>query len=143
MSASILTNNSAMIALQNLRSTNQSLSDVNSQISTGKKVATAKDNAAVFAISAVMESDVSGFKAISESLSLGGSTVAVASNGAKQVGAGSLRGNSQLGLPGGCLRGCLSGCACGCACGCVFTWLGLLRRWAGRDRRRLRWRRHR
>ncbi|MDT8345250.1 MAG: flagellin [Thermohalobaculum sp.] len=86
MAASILTNNSAMIALQNLRNTNQSLADVNSQISTGKKVATAKDNAAVFAISSVMQSDVAGFKAISESLSLGGSTVAVASNGAKQVG---------------------------------------------------------
>ncbi|MCL5778913.1 flagellin [Limibaculum sp. FT325] len=86
MAASVLTNNSAMIALQNLRSTNQNLAEINSQISTGKKVATAKDNAAVFAISSVMESDVAGFKAISESLSLGGSTLAVASNGAKQVG---------------------------------------------------------
>lgn len=86
MAASILTNTSAMIALQNLRNTNQNLAEVNGQISTGKKVASAKDNAAVFAISSVMESDVAGFKAISESLSLGGSTVAVASNGAKQVG---------------------------------------------------------
>jgi flagellin len=86
MTASILTNTSAMIALQNLRSTSANLAEVNNQISTGKKVASAKDNAAVFAISAVMESDVAGFKAIQESLSLGSSTLAVASNGARQVG---------------------------------------------------------
>jgi len=86
MTSSILTNNSAMVALQTLRATNKNLSDVQSQISTGKKIATAKDNAAVFAISKVMESDVAGFKAISDSLSLGSSTVAVASNGAKQIG---------------------------------------------------------
>ncbi len=86
MSASILTNTSAMIALQTLRTTNRSLSEVQNQISTGKKVAAAKDNASIFAISKVMESDVAGFKAISDSLNLGASTVAVASNGAKQVG---------------------------------------------------------
>ena len=86
MNASILTNTSAMVALQSLRSTSADLADVQSQISTGRKVADAKDNAAVFAISQVMESDVSGFNAISDSLSLGGSTVAVASNAAQQVG---------------------------------------------------------
>ena len=86
MSASVLTNSSAMIALQTLRSTNKGLESVNSQISTGKKIATAKDGAAVFAISKVMESDVAGFSAISDSLNLGASTVAVASNAATQVG---------------------------------------------------------
>lgn len=86
MAASILTNTSAMVALQTLRSTNKSLEDVNAQISTGKKVATAKDNAAVFAISKVMESDVAGFSAVSESLSLGESTVAVASNASNSIG---------------------------------------------------------
>jgi flagellin len=86
MSGSILTNVSAQVALQTLRSTNTNLNEVQSQISTGKAVATAKDNASVFAISKVMESDVGGFKAISDSLSLGNSTVAVASNGAKQIG---------------------------------------------------------
>jgi len=86
MSASVLTNSSAMVALQTLRTTNKNLETVNSQISTGKKVATAKDNAAVFAISKVMESDVAGFKAISDSLNLGASTVSVASNAASAVG---------------------------------------------------------
>lgn len=86
MSASILTNTSAMVALQTLRTTNRSLSEVQNQISTGKKIATAKDGASIFAISKVMESDVAGFKAISDSLSLGASTLAVASNGARQIG---------------------------------------------------------
>lgn len=86
MTASILTNTSAMVALQTLRTTNSSLDQVQSQIATGKKVAVAKDNASIFAISKVMESDVAGFKAISDSLSLGSSTVAVASNAAKQIG---------------------------------------------------------
>ncbi|MEM7211512.1 MAG: flagellin, partial [Pseudomonadota bacterium] len=86
MSASVLTNSSAMIALQTLRTTNSSLEDVNSQISTGKKIANAKDGAAIFAISKVMESDVAGFTAINDSLNLGASTVAVASNAASSVG---------------------------------------------------------
>ncbi|MEO0679195.1 MAG: flagellin [Pseudomonadota bacterium] len=75
--ASILTNNSAMVALQTLNQISGNLENVQSQISTGKKVGSAKDNAAVWAISAVMQSDVKGFKGISESLSLGASTVAV------------------------------------------------------------------
>ncbi|EBA13827.1 flagellin [Roseobacter sp. CCS2] len=83
--ASILTNNSAMVALQTLKSINNDLSKTQSMISTGKEVASAKDNSAVWAISKVMESDVKGFKAISESLSLGESSVAVARNGAETV----------------------------------------------------------
>ncbi len=86
MSASVLTNSAAMVALQTLRTTNKNLETVNSQISTGKKVASAKDNAAVFAISKVMESDVAGFKAISDSLNLGASTVSVASNASNAIG---------------------------------------------------------
>jgi flagellin len=83
--SSILTNNSAMVALQTLKSINKNLSMTQSEISTGKSVANAKDNSAVWAISKVMESDVKGFKAISESLSLGASTVAVGRNAAETV----------------------------------------------------------
>ena len=75
--SSILTNNSAMVALQTLQGVNSNLAKTQDMISTGKEVSSAKDNAAVFAISKVMESDVKGFKAISDSLSLGESTVAV------------------------------------------------------------------
>jgi len=81
--SSILTNTSAMVALQTLKGVNTNLEKTQSEISTGKSVATAKDNSAVWAISKVMESDVKGFKGISESLSLGESTVAVARNAAE------------------------------------------------------------
>lgn len=83
--ASILTNNGAMVALQTLKGINKGLTDVQSQISTGKKVGSAKDNSAVWAISSVMKSDVKGFKGISESLSLGSSTVSVARQAAETV----------------------------------------------------------
>ncbi|MEX3017512.1 flagellin N-terminal helical domain-containing protein [Gymnodinialimonas hymeniacidonis] len=83
--SSILTNNSAMVALQTLKSVNSNLQQTQSEISTGKAVASAKDNSAVWAISKVMESDVKGFKGIQESLSLGESTVAVARNASETV----------------------------------------------------------
>ncbi|MGC1497587.1 MAG: flagellin [Sulfitobacter sp.] len=83
--SSILTNNSAMVALQTLKSINMNLAGTQSEISTGKSVDSAKDNSAVWAISKVMSSDVKGFEAISDSLSLGESTVAVAQNGAEAV----------------------------------------------------------
>lgn len=83
--SSILTNNSAMVALQTLQSINKNLASVQNEISTGKRVATAKDNSAIWAISKVMESDVKGFKAISDSLALGQSTVSVARNAAETV----------------------------------------------------------
>ncbi|MFV2002410.1 MAG: hypothetical protein ACC619_05465, partial [Paracoccaceae bacterium] len=76
--SSILTNRSAMVALQTLKSINSNLAQTQSEISTGKRVASAKDNSSIWAISKVMESDVKGYKGISESLSLGESTVAVA-----------------------------------------------------------------
>ena len=83
--SSILTNNGAMVALQTLKSINNDLGKTTSMIATGKEVSSAKDNSAMWAISKVMESDVKGFKAISDSLNLGGSTVAVAANAAETV----------------------------------------------------------
>ncbi|PJE26682.1 Flagellin [Pseudooceanicola marinus] len=83
--SSILTNTSAMVALQTLSNVNKNLTQVQGNISTGKKVANAKDNSAVWAISKVMESDVAGFKGISESLGLGESTVAVARSASETV----------------------------------------------------------
>ncbi len=82
---SLLTNTSAMIALQNLRTVNSGLASVQEQISTGKKISSARDNAAIFAISTVMQSDVQGFKAITSSLNLGSSTVAVARGASEQI----------------------------------------------------------
>ena len=83
--SSILTNNSAMVALDTLRSINKNLATVQNEISTGKKVSSAKDNAAIWAISTVMSTDVESFKQISDSLSLGSSTVGVARVAAEKV----------------------------------------------------------
>ncbi|NJS39483.1 MAG: flagellin [Rhodobacteraceae bacterium] len=83
--SSILTNNSAMVALQTMKGINMNLNKTQADISTGKTVASAKDNAAVWAISKVMESDVEGFKGISDSLSVGNATLTVARNASESV----------------------------------------------------------
>lgn len=46
--SSILTNTSAMVALQTMKSINSNLNRTQQEISTGKTVATAKDNATVW-----------------------------------------------------------------------------------------------
>lgn len=83
--SSILTNNSAMVALQTLKSINMNLGKVQSEISTGKTIESAKDNAAVWAISKVMSADVAGFNAIADSLALGQATVGVALNASESI----------------------------------------------------------
>ncbi len=83
--SSILTNTSAMVALQTMKGITASLNKTQNEISTGKSVATARDNAATWAISKTMESDVKGFKTISSSLALGSSTVEVARQASEKV----------------------------------------------------------
>lgn len=83
--SSILTNTSAMVALQTMKGINASMNKTQNEISTGKSVATARDNAATWAISKTMESDVKGFKTISSSLALGSSTVEVARQASEKV----------------------------------------------------------
>ena len=55
------------------------------EISTGKSINSAADNAAIWSISTVMESDVAGFEQISNSLNLGSATVGVARTAAEDV----------------------------------------------------------
>ena len=74
-----------MVALQTMKSINKNMGMVQQEISTGKSVANAKDNAAVWAISKVMESDVKGFKGIGDSLALGSSTISVARKASETV----------------------------------------------------------
>ena len=82
---SIHNNAGAMVALSTLTMINKDMLDVQSQIATGKKINTAADNAAIWAVTTVMEADVNGFNAISESLSLGKATVTVARNASEKV----------------------------------------------------------
>lgn len=83
--SSILTNSGAMTALQSLKATNSNLEDTQSMISTGKEVGSAKDDAAVWAISKTMEADVAGFDQISDSISLGEATLSIASQAAEDI----------------------------------------------------------
>lgn len=83
--SSILTNNSAMVALQTLKSINSQLGKTQSDIATGKTVANAKDNAAVWAISKVMETDQSAFKTIQSNLNVADAVVGTARAGAEQI----------------------------------------------------------
>ena len=83
--SSILTNTSAMTALQTLKMINKNLATTQNEVSTGKRISTAKDNAAMWAISSVMDTDVKGFEALNDSLALGDSTIGVARDGAETV----------------------------------------------------------
>ena len=83
--SSVNTNKGAMVALETLRGINKNLSDVQSQISTGKKISSSTDNAAIWSIATVMESDVKSFGQVSDSLNLGSATVGVARSASEQV----------------------------------------------------------
>ena len=76
--SSLLTNMSAMSALQNLAATQKSLQTTQNQISSGLRVASAADNAAYWSISTTMKSDTSALSAVSDALNLGSSTLGTA-----------------------------------------------------------------
>ncbi len=78
MGFSVNTNIGAMIALQNLDATNRALNMVQSRVSTGLKIAGAKDNGAIYAIAQNMRADVAGLNAVKQSLSNGVSITDVA-----------------------------------------------------------------
>lgn len=83
--SSILTNHGAQVALQTLKGINSSLSKTQDAISTGKSVANAKDNAAVWAIAKTMETDVELNKTIQSGLNVTGAVVGTARAGAERV----------------------------------------------------------
>lgn len=85
MAASILTNVGAMVALQTLNKTSKDLQTVQDRISTGMKVATAKDNSSYWAISTTMKSDVSALKALNENIAINAATVQTARVGAENI----------------------------------------------------------
>jgi len=68
MTNSVHTNNAAAVALQNLTTTNQRMTDVQGRISTGLKIQGAKDNAAVWAIAQGQRADTSALGAVKASL---------------------------------------------------------------------------
>lgn len=83
--SSILTNNGAIVALQTLKNVNASLTKAQSEISTGKSIGNAKDNAALWAISKTMETDQSAAKTLQSSLNVANATVTTALTGSDKV----------------------------------------------------------
>ncbi len=75
---SVNTNVGAMVALQNLNSTNNQLQTVQGRINTGLKVASAKDNGAVWAIAQSQRATSASLDAVKDSLQRGQSTLDVA-----------------------------------------------------------------
>src|SRR3954453_17024579 len=91
--ASIMTNASALTALQSLATTNKSLEMTQARISTGYRVATASDNSAYWSIATTMRSDNAALSAVSDALGLGGATIDT-----QYTALGSTVGNDKTGL---------------------------------------------
>jgi len=75
---SVNTNVGAMVALQNLNSTQSDLATTQNRINTGLKVASAKDNGAIWAIAQNQRATSMSLNAVKDSLQRGQSTVDVA-----------------------------------------------------------------
>ena len=83
--ASIMTNASALTALQSLNTTNKNLEMTQARISTGYRVATASDNAAYWSIATTMRSDKSSLSVVQDALGLGAGKVDTAYSGMKRA----------------------------------------------------------
>lgn len=85
MSGSVHTNLSAMVALTNLNRTNREMLDVQNRISTGLKVANAKENGAVYNIAQQLRSEHSAYDAVVTSLNRASSIADVALAAGEQI----------------------------------------------------------
>ncbi len=82
---SVNTNIGAMVALQNLNKTSGQLGEVQNRINTGLKVASAKDNGAVWAIAQNQRSNSGALNAVKDSLQRSISTVDVALSAGESI----------------------------------------------------------
>ncbi|MDE2579170.1 MAG: flagellin [Hyphomicrobiales bacterium] len=78
--SSLLTNASALTALQNLAMTQKNLQTVQNQISTGLKISSAADNASAWAIATTMKSDIGALGAVNQALGQSSSMIGVFSS---------------------------------------------------------------
>lgn len=83
--SSINTNPGSLTGLTNLSRTQTDLGTVGSRIATGKSVANAQDDAAIFAIAQGLGSDLTGFATVQQTFSSATGIAAVAAAGAAQV----------------------------------------------------------
>ncbi|MBN9588663.1 MAG: flagellin [Alphaproteobacteria bacterium 64-11] len=85
MSFSVNTNNGAAIALQYLNLTQGQLDQTQSHINTGLKVASAKDDGAIYAIAQNQRGDLAGFQSVMSSLNNGSSAIDVALSAGQSI----------------------------------------------------------
>ena len=85
MSNSINTNQQALIALQTLNATSSQLADVQNRVSTGLKVASAKDNGAIWAIAETQRAQNSALDAVTDSLNNGKSVLDTTTSAGSQL----------------------------------------------------------
>jgi len=85
MPNSINTNPGAMVALQNLNSTQAELMTVQNRVNTGKKVASAKDNGAIWAIAQNQRATSGALNAVKDSLNRNQSAIDVAIAGGEGI----------------------------------------------------------
>jgi flagellin len=78
MAFSVNVNEPALLALRSLTNTNNELQTTQERISSGLKIGSARDNAAIFSIAQQLRGDVRGLNAVRQSLDRGISTVDVA-----------------------------------------------------------------
>jgi flagellin len=85
MANSVNTNYGATIALQSLNKTNRELDAVQKRVSTGFRVADAKDDGASFAVAQGLRADVKGNEAVNERLSVAKGLLSVTQEGLKGI----------------------------------------------------------
>jgi flagellin len=85
MSFSVNTNTPAMTALQYLNQTQGQLDQTQNEISSGLKVATAKDNGAIYAIAQNQRGAVAGLQSVINSLNNGSSAIDVALSAGQSI----------------------------------------------------------
>ncbi len=83
--ASLLTNASAMTALQTLSQTNKNLATTQNRIATGERVSTAADNAAYWSIATSMKAQSSTVSAAQDALGVGKAVVDTAVTGLEEA----------------------------------------------------------
>ena len=82
---SILTNTSATIALQTLRSINQQLDATSNRVSTGQRISSAADGAAYWSIASTLKSDNGSLSSLKDAMSLDKNSIDAASAGLNKV----------------------------------------------------------
>lgn len=85
MTSSILTNAAAMTALRTLQSTNSKLAITQDRVSTGMKVATAKDNAAAWSVASGMKTESNGYQTLGDQTSVGLAAVGLGLDAVKNL----------------------------------------------------------